>query len=210
MSAKKTDKDKDFGLPKKTKFKPINRTRITPKNKSSSNKTLKAIVFSLITLMLLSIGIGMFFWMKNKNIEEDEIEETEQEDSSSIFDEKEEEKLEEENLDQNEEETTKEEDIVSEEILIEEPAKPIIGNITFITEPENSYFVILSSSIDVDLAKDYAKKLVKEGNVMILYPPKDGLYHRVSIAKADTMEEANKIKNELKTKYGNDIWVMKY
>ncbi len=217
---KKTSKDKDFGLPK-TKFKPINRTRIVSKknNKRNNNNIIKGIIFCIIILMLLSIGTGIFYWLKNKNIEEEEIEETEQEDSSSIFEDKEEKEIQEEPIQKEEEEIEqkdeiKEEDIVTKEIEIEEAkeiAKPIIGTITKIREPQNAYFIIISSSIDEDLANDYAKKLSKKGkSVMVIFPSKKGLYHRVSLAKANTMQEAIEYSKDLKLEFGDKIWIMKY
>ncbi|MCP3660713.1 MAG: SPOR domain-containing protein [Bacteroidetes bacterium] len=245
MSDKKS-KDKDFGLPSlsKTKFKPINRNIINSKtNRNNSNKRMfRGLIFSILLLLMLSLGVFLFIWIKNRKIDETDLEDIE-EDSTSLFEDKEDlkqkrdESIEEvdqtdtfEEKDselssktQNEDNKNKqfEKETINSEVQeensnhkeIEEPIseKPKTGLITKIKQPQNTYFIIISSSIDEDLANDYAKKLAKKGdNVFVLYPKKDSLYHRVAISKFDTRQDANSYLKEAKKRFAGNAWIMKY
>lgn len=82
------------------------------------------------------------------------------------------------------------------------------GIIEMVSSPAGRFFVIVSSSIDDDLAMDYANKLSKEGNnLKIIEPnPTNFLFHRVSIGDYETREQAERAS----TSFGGEAWVLKY
>ena len=85
------------------------------------------------------------------------------------------------------------------------------ASIVNITSPNGTYYVVISSYVDMDLAMDYAKKLVQKGISVKLLTPKKGKYFvRLSIANDKSLEKATKKAQELKEKYGENVWVMKY
>ncbi len=91
------------------------------------------------------------------------------------------------------------------------PAHPA-GEIATINSRTGRYYVVISSSIDSDLANDYAKKLTLQGvQCTILSPPIERKgYFKLSVADFESLEEANTKMEELKGTYGTEIWVLKY
>ena len=88
---------------------------------------------------------------------------------------------------------------------------PTPGEVTMISVRQNKYYVILSSSLDIDLAKKFAKEVAADGReVKIIEPSEEGLYYRVAIEESYTSTEAIANLEELKEKYGANIWIMKY
>lgn len=90
-------------------------------------------------------------------------------------------------------------------------ANKAAGIIEIVNLPTGRFHVIVSSSIDDDLAMDYAKKLTKEGNNVKIIGPSgpDNLYHRLSVAEYDTREEAETASTSFST-YGEGVWVLKF
>jgi hypothetical protein len=71
--------------------------------------------------------------------------------------------------------------------------------------------VVISSAIDVDLSMDYAKKLSKDGTAIKIIPPfGKSQFHRLTIGDFDTFADAQANADNLKAKYGNAVWVIKY
>ncbi len=95
------------------------------------------------------------------------------------------------------------------ELAAIEAAKP--GTIESISSRTGKYYVILSSSIDDDLAMDYAVKLSKEKiNVTILKTTdKKHTYFAVSPANFDTYAEAEAAMDNFSS-YGSGLWVLKF
>ncbi|MHB9147270.1 MAG: SPOR domain-containing protein [Candidatus Amoebophilus sp.] len=95
--------------------------------------------------------------------------------------------------------------VEKEEVNEEEP--PIMT----INAPKGLYYVIVASHIDMDLAMDYAQKIVQHGtHVKLITPTKDHYFVRVAVAQEKTFEEATHKAEGLKTSYGESVWVMKY
>ena len=85
------------------------------------------------------------------------------------------------------------------------------GAITEISEPTGRYYVVIASFIDDDLANDYAKKLSKEGvTCKILAPQGKKKFFRFSIADFPTVNDAALKAEQVKSTYGEGVWVMKY
>jgi hypothetical protein len=92
------------------------------------------------------------------------------------------------------------------------PAQPAVGEISTIKEKTGRYYIVVSSSVDGDLANDYATKLSAKGIACKIIPPateKKGFY-KLSVADFETFNEANSKVEELKGTYGNEIRVLKY
>ena len=92
-----------------------------------------------------------------------------------------------------------------------EMAKPKIGAIEMLRTATGRFYVVLSSSIDDDLAMDYAKKLSTEGiniNILECHAP-NLVYFAVSPANFDTYEEAETALEEYAS-YGEGHWVLRY
>ncbi len=87
----------------------------------------------------------------------------------------------------------------------------ITPTIETIHAPTGLYHVIAASCIDHDLVMDYAKILLKKGfSTQIIMPKQAKNFVRLSIAQANTWQEASKHKNELQAEFGNKIWIMRY
>ncbi|MDA0197147.1 MAG: SPOR domain-containing protein [Bacteroidetes bacterium] len=90
-------------------------------------------------------------------------------------------------------------------------AKRAAGIVETVSSPTGSFYVIVSSSIDDDLAMDYARKLANEGNnVKIIEHNANKLsFYGVSVANYDTREQAESASASYNTTY-NGVWVLKY
>jgi hypothetical protein len=85
------------------------------------------------------------------------------------------------------------------------------NNFETISERTGRYYIIVTSSIDGDLAMDYAQNLAAAGNsVKIIAPYGNVKFHRVAVGNVESLSEAETLANELKTEYGDGVWVMRY
>jgi hypothetical protein len=91
------------------------------------------------------------------------------------------------------------------------PPAPAEGTIEILSARTSRYYVVISSAIDVDLSMDYAKKLSKDGTSIKIIPPfGKSQFHRLTIGDYDTFADAQASADNLKAKYGNSVWVIKY
>ena len=204
----------EFGLPKAT-FKPIER-------RESSYRGFK-ILMIIIGIMLL-LGGSYYVFFRNSSDKVDyltpkELEIYESAPEAMFFDD---------DLTTKEDTTTEKSDVeVKEdkpategnlEMLrkeSEEAKAPLTtdteGEITRISAPQGTYFVVVGSYVDSDLALDYANKLTKQGvNVMLIEPSKKAYFLHVAIDQGSTFDEANDKASALKSSYGEGVWVLKY
>ncbi|NEJ83827.1 hypothetical protein GR268_46090 [Rhizobium leguminosarum] len=80
-----------------------------------------------------------------------------------------------------------------------------------INAPKGLYYVIVASHIDMDLAMDYAQKILQHGtHVKLITPTKGNYFVRVAVAQEKTFEEATHKAEGLKAAYGESVCVMKY
>lgn len=92
-----------------------------------------------------------------------------------------------------------------------EPAKPAVGTISTISSRTGQAYIIAGSFIDVDLATDYGNKLAQEGvSTTVIEPYGKVKYYRLAVAQYPTVGDALNEVDQLKTKYGDNIWVLKY
>lgn len=90
-------------------------------------------------------------------------------------------------------------------------AKPAVGSIETLSQRTGHYFVIISSSIDGDLAMDRAKKLSAKGISSKIIPPfGKWKFYRLGIGDFDSFASAQSSADASKSEYGDALWVMKY
>jgi hypothetical protein len=105
------------------------------------------------------------------------------------------------------------------EVKPAEPAKPataqgmypVADGIKRLSSATGQYYVIVGSFIDVDLATDYGKELAKDNiGSAILAPRGNAKFHRLAVGDFPTEKDASVKAEELKAKFGPDVWVVKY
>jgi hypothetical protein len=80
-----------------------------------------------------------------------------------------------------------------------------------VNAPKGLYYVVVASHIDMDLAMDYAHKIMQHGvHIKLITPTKGNYFVRVAVAQEKTFEEATHKAEGLKAAYGESVWVMKY
>ncbi len=90
-------------------------------------------------------------------------------------------------------------------------AKPAIGTVETLEQRTGHYFVIISSSVDGDLAMDLAKKLSAKGISSKIIPPfGKWKFYRLGIGDFDSFAGAQSSADASKSEYGDALWVMKY
>lgn len=97
------------------------------------------------------------------------------------------------------------------EIIEEEPEPAKQAGVYDLSEPTGNYHVIIASSIDVDLVRDYAVKLANQGMTCnILAPRGNKKFHRLSVADYVSLNDATIESERLKGTLGEDVWVIRY
>jgi hypothetical protein len=90
-------------------------------------------------------------------------------------------------------------------------AKPAEGAIETLSQRTGHYYVIISSSVDGDLAMDRAKKLSAKGIGSKIIPPfGKWKFYRLGIGDFDSFASAQSNADASKSEYGDALWVMKY
>src|SRR5258707_11843291 len=90
-------------------------------------------------------------------------------------------------------------------------AKPAEGTIETLADRTGRYYVVVSSSVDGDLAMDRAKKLSASGKSTKIIPPfGKWKYFRLCIADFDSFAGAQSNSDASKAEYWDALWVLKY
>lgn len=80
-----------------------------------------------------------------------------------------------------------------------------------INQPTGRYHVIVASSIDKDLVMDYGTRLAKKGMTCnILAPRGNKKFHRLSLADYVSLNDAALKAEQLKSEFGDEVWVIRY
>jgi len=95
--------------------------------------------------------------------------------------------------------------------IAELEARKAAGIVERVSSPTGRFYVIVSSSIDDDLAMDYASKLAKEGTSvkLIEHNANELPFHGVSVGDYDTWDQATSASQTI-SGYENGAWVLKY
>lgn len=85
------------------------------------------------------------------------------------------------------------------------------GVVETVDSPSGNYYIIVSSSIDDDLALDYAKRLTREGkDVKVVKHDFDGIsYYGVAVGEYASWEEATSATSSFEGSYDR-VWVLKF
>tara|TARA_B100001250_G_scaffold403115_1_gene417211 strand:- start:501 stop:1142 length:642 start_codon:yes stop_codon:yes gene_type:complete len=95
--------------------------------------------------------------------------------------------------------------------IAELEARRAAGVVERIDARTGRYYVIVSSSIDEDLALDFANQTAKEGNLVkiIRHETDKHIFFRVSLADFDSKDQADAAVGNFSA-YGEDVWVLPY
>ncbi len=97
-----------------------------------------------------------------------------------------------------------------EEIAAKEPRRAA-GVVETISTSTGRFYLVVSSSIDGDLAMDYGSKLAKSGeNIKLIEPYGKNRFYRVSIGDYDTNDQAVSASSSISETYGEGVWVLRY
>lgn len=165
------------------------------------------IIVLIAVILLVGAGIWYFgFYNPQQQAEQARIEQEQQEAEESR--QAEERRQEEERQRQLAQQREAERIAAEEEAAAREPQE---GSFERLTSRTGNYYVVVSSSLDDDLATDFAKKLSQEGlNTKLLEPTGNNKFHRVAVAGFDAWSDAQGKADELKGRFGENIWVVKY
>jgi hypothetical protein len=95
--------------------------------------------------------------------------------------------------------------------VIQAPEPVALGTVEILQSQTGRWHVVINSSIDGDLIMDRAKKLTTEGISTNIIPPYGKWkFHRLAITSDSTFTLAQQKADQLKEKYGQDLWVMRY
>lgn len=196
----------NFGLPK-AEFKPI--------EISKSNKWLK--ITATIVGIVLMVGVGVVYWLFQRSSPAASLTASQLKNSQEKplpVDEPAEFKEVHETSDDFVEHASSSERMDINTPLAEESAPkeyPEPAPITRVSAPQGLYHVVVASYIDLDLATDYAKQLIKQGaHVKILEPRKGKHFFYVAVEQGASFQEASEKAVELKPLYGAQTWVLRY
>ncbi|MEO9966931.1 MAG: SPOR domain-containing protein [Reichenbachiella sp.] len=85
------------------------------------------------------------------------------------------------------------------------------GIVEIISSATGRFYIVVSSSIDGDLAMDYCNELAAEGkNVKMIEPYENNRFYRVTLGDYDTRDQATSSSTSISTADGNDPWILKY
>lgn len=85
------------------------------------------------------------------------------------------------------------------------------GTIETISSATGRFYIVVSSSLDGDLASDYANKLAEEGNnVKLIEPYDDQRFYRLSLDDYGSWDEAVNASASFNSVDGGEVWVLKY
>ncbi|SRR5690606_14189660 len=196
------EKDEDYGLPD-VSYEPVNREdenepiimnpRENPSQKHKEDSSWPLII-GIFIVLILAVVLVYFFFIKE---EAPAVQQT----PPPVV----------------EEIPEPEEFIVEEDYNwdppVEEPAvvEPTVGVMTDISARTGRAYIIVGSFIDVDLAHDYGNKLAGEGvSTVVIAPYGNVKYYRLSVADFASVGDALANLDQYKSKYGDNIWVLKY
>ena len=88
---------------------------------------------------------------------------------------------------------------------------PREGTVQMLQDRTGKYYVVIASAIDDDLLMDHAQQLSMNNISSSIIPP-FGKYrfYRLTIADGETFTVAQDTANELKTEFGQGLWVLRY
>lgn len=110
------------------------------------------------------------------------------------------------------EEEKEEEAYVADDWNTAEPEAPAAeGSVSNISQRTGRYYVVVGSFVDGDLAADFADRLAKEGQqAKIIEPTGTQKFYRLSVNDGESLSDLQATMENMKGKYGENIWILKY
>ncbi|MBM3178456.1 MAG: hypothetical protein FJZ78_10675 [Bacteroidetes bacterium] len=91
------------------------------------------------------------------------------------------------------------------------PKEIIAGTTEILSGPTARYYVVVSSSLDIDLIMDYCKKLNAQGVTCKIIPPfGQWKLYRLTVENFDSFAKSQSRADQLKSVYGQGVWAMRY
>ena len=85
------------------------------------------------------------------------------------------------------------------------------GLISTVRTPQQHYYAVVGSYIDVDLAMDHAQQLSTQGiDVAILYPQQGKYFFYVGVEESISYEALREKWDDLQSLYGTTTWIVNY
>lgn len=101
--------------------------------------------------------------------------------------------------------------IVNQKLEEIEAQENAVGQVQTISSATGRFYVVVSSSIDGDLAMDFGNKLAEEGNsVKIIEPYGSIKFYRVSLGDYDSWDSAIAASGSFSSTDGEAAWVLEY
>ncbi|MGK7392395.1 MAG: SPOR domain-containing protein [Candidatus Cyclobacteriaceae bacterium M2_1C_046] len=174
-----------------------------PKEESNAPK----IIILIAVILLVGAGIWYFgFYSPQQKAEQARIEQEQRDAEEAQL--AEDRRQEQERQQQLEAQREAERLAAEEEAAAQEPQE---GSFEILSSRTGNYYVVVSSSLDSDLATDFGRRLAQEGlNTKLLEPTGNNKFHRVAVAGFDTWASAQEKADELKGRFGENVWVVKY
>lgn len=86
-----------------------------------------------------------------------------------------------------------------------------VGRVETVSSSTGRFYVVVSSSIDGDLAMDYGNKMAEDGNrVKIIEPYGSIKFYRVSLGDYDNWDSAITASSSFSSIDGDAVWVLEY
>lgn len=206
------DADNEYGLPE-VEFSPIERepshqpeetiafnkaNSIADHHESADEKKSSSLPLILILAgIILLAGIFVYFFAFDNDSPQEQL--TQRPEAAAPFTYEEEE----------EEDAYVEDDWNTAEAETEAPVAE--GSVSNISQRTGRYYVIVGSFIDGDLAADFANRLAKEGQqAKIIEPSGTQKFYRLSVNDAESISDLQANMDNMKAKYGENIWIVKY
>jgi hypothetical protein len=107
-------------------------------------------------------------------------------------------------------------EIIDQPMIMEEiipPPDPVsaTGEMQLVSSRSGSYYVVVGSFIDDDLAMDYSNLLNSQGmNTYMIEPVNNNKFYRLAVGTFSSWGEAADNLDGLKDSFGHEIWVLKY
>ncbi len=105
---------------------------------------------------------------------------------------------------------------VIEEPIVEyvEPEPEVIkttGALQTVGMSSGSYYVVVGSFIDDDLARDQSNRINRDGmDTYLIEPYNNNKFYRLAVGNFSSWNDAADKMEDLKSNFGHDIWVLKY
>lgn len=205
------DADNEYGLPE-VEFHPIERepsyepeetaafdNAASIRDRHEDEPEQKSSYLPMVLILggiILLAGVLVYFFVFDNGSQQEQLTQRPQEAAPVVY----------------EEEEVEEEPFVADDWGTAEAEAPVAeGSVSNISQRTGRYYVIVGSFIDSDLASDFANRLAKDGQqAKIIEPSGTQKFYRLSVNDAESIDALLANMDNMKAKYGENIWIVKY